>query len=105
MADDGNFAAMATRLHRAFDRALKPLSKLIPRNEEMDRIYHRLLFLWKHGRLPRPETLLWNDVWFRVKTSGEILDPLRVYVTDKQFMKSYVRSIVGDAYAVPRFRC
>jgi hypothetical protein len=92
---------MGPRLHRAFDRALKPLSHLLPRSEKLDRVYHHLLFLWKHGRMPRPDNLMWNDVWFRLKTSGEILDPLRVYVTDKQFLKTYVRSIVGGEYVVP----
>lgn len=92
---------MSSRLHRAFDRTLKPLSQLLPHNRAVDRLYHRLLFLWKHGRLPRRDTLLWNDVWFRLKTSDEILDPLRVFVADKEFVKSYVQSTVGDQYNVP----
>jgi hypothetical protein len=44
---------------------------------------------------------MWNDVWYQVKTSGEILDPLRVFVTDKEFVKSYVRQKAGDRYVVP----
>jgi hypothetical protein len=67
----------------------------------VDRLYHQLLFLWKHGRLPRRDALLWNDRWFRVKTSDEILDPLRVFVTDKENLKTYVRHTVGDRHNVP----
>ena len=92
---------MVTQLHRALDRAFRPLSQWLPQSRALDRLYHRLLFVWKHGRLPRRDTLLWNDMLFRVKTSDEILDPLRVYVTDKEHLKSYVRSIVGERYNVP----
>jgi hypothetical protein len=92
---------LVPQIHRALDRALKPLSHLLPRSHAVDRLYHRLLFVWKHGRLPRRDTLLWNDVWFRVKTSDEILDPLRVFVTDKEYVKSFVRGVVGERYNVP----
>ena len=40
-------------------------------------------------------------MWYRVKTSDEILDPLRVFVTDKEFVKSYVSEKAGDRYVVP----
>jgi hypothetical protein len=54
----------------------------------------------KHRRLPKDQ-LLWNDVWFRIKTSGEIENPLRVYVSDKELVKNYVRQTVGDQFNVP----
>ena len=92
---------MESRLHRTIEKGLKPLSQLLPHNRAIDRLYHRLLFLWKHGRLPRRDALLWNDMWYRVKTTDEILDPLRVFVTDKEHVKSYVRQIAGDRYNVP----
>lgn len=92
---------MTQGLHRAVNRALKPLSKLLPRNRAVDRLYHHLLFVWKHGRLPRHDARLWNDMWFRLKTSDEILDPLRVFVTDKENLKTYVRQTVGDEHNVP----
>jgi hypothetical protein len=40
-------------------------------------------------------------VWFRIKTSDEIEDPLRVFVSDKENVKEYVREIIGDEYNVP----
>lgn len=92
---------MGQGLHSALDKALKPLSHLLPRSKVVDKAYHGLLFFWKHGRLPRRDALLWNDMLYRVKTSDEILDPLRVFVTDKEFVKTYVRKVVGDQYAVP----
>jgi hypothetical protein len=42
-----------------------------------------------------------NDVLFRIKTTDEILDPLRVFVSDKEFVKLYVKAIAGDRYCVP----
>jgi teichuronopeptide biosynthesis TupA-like protein len=45
--------------------------------------------------------MLWNDVWFRIKTSNEIEDPLRVFVSDKEQVKEYVRNTIGDRYNVP----
>ena len=31
--------------------------------------------------------MVWNDVFYRIKTSDEILDPLRVFVSDKELVK------------------
>lgn len=42
-----------------------------------------------------------NDVLYRIKTGDEILDPLRVFVTDKELVKIYVKAVVGDGYNVP----
>jgi hypothetical protein len=92
---------MTRQLHDSLDRALRPLSRRLPQSPVVDALYHRLLFIWKHGRLPRRDARLWNDVLFRVKTTDEILDPLRVFVTDKEFAKTYVRDVVGDGYIVP----
>ena len=92
---------MDVPVRQIVDRSLRPLSRLLPRNAAVDRVYHALLFCWKHGRLPRRDAKMWNDMWYRVKTSGEILDPLRVFVTDKEFVKSYVSRKAGDRYVVP----
>jgi len=89
-----------TLMHRLLDRALPRLRRHLPYNRFGDNLYHRLLFLKKHGRLPSRK-LLWNDVWYRVKTSDEIREPLRVMVSDKELVKEYVRKTVGDSYNVP----
>jgi hypothetical protein len=86
--------------YRMLDKALPRLRRRLPYKRHYDNLYHRLLFLKKHHRWPG-NRMLWNDVWFRIKTSGEILDPLRVYVSDKEHVKQYVREIVGDEHNVP----
>ena len=45
--------------------------------------------------------MLFHDVLYRIKTTNEILDPLRVFVSDKEFVKLYVKAVVGDQYNVP----
>ena len=97
--------SMTRRLHDALDRALRPLSRRLPQTPVVDALYHRLLFIWKHGRLPRRDARLWNDVLFRVKTSDEILDPLRVFVTDKEFVRLMCVTSSGTATTYPRWRC
>jgi len=93
-------AAEESRFRRLLDRALPHLKRYLPYNRYGDNLYHRLLFLRKHGRWPGKK-LLWNDVWCRVKTSGEIRDPLRVFVSDKEHVKEYVRNTVGEHHNVP----
>jgi hypothetical protein len=82
------------------DKALPRLRRHLPHTRFFDNLYHRLLFLKKHHRLPTDQ-LLWNDVWFRIKTSDEIENPLRVFVSDKEHVKDYVRQAIGDEYNVP----
>jgi teichuronopeptide biosynthesis TupA-like protein len=74
--------------------------RLLPYNRFGDNLYHRLLFLSKHRRLPGDE-MLWNDVLYRLKTTDEILDPLRVFVSDKELVKLYIRATIGEQYNVP----
>jgi len=74
--------------------------RVLPYNRFGDNLYHRLLFLSKHRRLPGDE-MLWNDVLYRLKTTDEILDPLRVFVSDKELVKLYIRATIGEQYNVP----
>src|SRR5262245_54324656 len=82
------------------DKALPRLRRHLPYTRFFDNLYHRLLFLKKHHRFPKDQ-LLWNDVWFRIKTSDEIENPLCVFVSDKENVKDYVRQVVGDEFNVP----
>jgi hypothetical protein len=86
--------------YRLLGKTLPLLKRYLPRNRFGDNLFHRLLFLKNHRRLPSRRRL-WNDVLFQVKTSDEILDPLRVYVSDKEHVKQYVRATVGEKYNVP----
>jgi hypothetical protein len=73
---------------------------LIPRNIWGDKIWSLRKFLREHKRLPSNK-LIFNDVLFKIKNSDEITDPLRIFTTDKEFVKLFVKSIVGDKYNVP----
>lgn len=87
--------------YRLLGQALPKLKRrVLPHNRFGDNLYHRLLFLLKHHRAPGRE-MLWNDVLYRLKTTDEILDPLRVFVSDKELVKIYIKATIGDEYNVP----
>ena len=88
------------RLRWISDKTIARIRRHLPHTRFFDNLYHRILFLQRHRRLPKNQ-LLWNDVWFRIKTSGEIENPLRVFVSDKEHVKDYVRQTIGDQYNVP----
>jgi len=91
---------MSTLFYRALDKAWPRMRRWLPFNETGDRLYHRLNFMHKHQRAPNG-AMLWNDVWYRMKTSDEIVHPLRVFVSDKEHVKQFVKEKVGDEYNVP----
>src|SRR5690606_15249149 len=66
-----------------------------------DRLYHWLRFINVHKRLPLGRKMLLNDVLYRLMTGPEIDKDLRRYVTDKEFVKSYIREKIGDQFNVP----
>ena len=68
--------------------------KLVPRNRLGDKFVAYLNFVRFHKRLPANHML--NDHLFRIKTSDEILDVLRQYTSDKEFVKNYIKDTVGD---------
>jgi hypothetical protein len=74
--------------------------KEIPETRAGDELFSYILFRRCHGREPSNQ-MLFNDVLYKIKTSDEILDPLRVFVTDKEFVKIFIKAIVGDQYNVP----
>jgi hypothetical protein len=86
---------------------LKKLYRLIlrciPENRSGDRFVAKMTFLRAHRRFPAQDQLF-NDVLYRIKTSDEILDPLRVFVSDKEFVKLYVKAVAGDQYNVPTIK-
>ena len=93
MADIGRLG----KIERAFYRTA---IRLVPKNRFGDRFLAFTYFVAKQHRLPtnRP---LFNDALYRIKTTDEVFDPLRVFVSDKEFVKLYVKAIVGDEYNVP----
>lgn len=58
-------------------------------------------FCRTHRRFPRRSRLLFNDVLYRMKTSGELSDPLRVITTDKYYAKLFIAGVAGARFVVP----
>lgn len=89
------------------DLFLKKISQLIesliPHTEIGDKIIAYKRFIRIHKRIPR-NSLLFNDVLFKIKIGNEIINPLRVFVSDKEFVKIYIKSIVGNNYNVPTIK-
>jgi hypothetical protein len=77
------------------------LIALAPRTPWGDQFISWVRFVAYQRRLPRPRRMWFNDVLYRIKTNGEILDPLRVFTSDKEWVKLYVRSTVGEQHNVP----
>jgi hypothetical protein len=90
--------SLAARIEDFFWRYL---NRSLPKNRLGDYISAVLWFLRIQRRWPRPRRPLFNDRLFAIKTSGEIAEPLRVFTSDKEFVKLYVRATVGEAHNVP----
>jgi hypothetical protein len=73
---------------------------LLPKNTWGDKVYAFILFVRAHKRLPS-KALLLSDVLYDVRTSGELNNPLIVFTTDKEFVKLYVKAVIGDDFNVP----
>jgi hypothetical protein len=78
----------------------RSIVRALPKNRFGDRLFSRIEFMKFHKRWPS-NARTYNDVLYRIKTSNDILDPLRVFVSDKEFVKLYVKATVGDQYNVP----
>ena len=57
-------------------------------------------FLKAYHRFPNSKNLISNYL-FKIKHTAEGYNPLRAYVSDKAFVKDYVKSKIGDKYNVP----
>lgn len=84
---------------RAFGYTPKFIIKRLPKNRLGDKVYALHNFAKVHKRFP--ENNKFNDKLYKIKTTKEIYDPLRVFVTDKEYVKLYIKAIVGDQYNVP----
>ena len=84
---------------------LRPiLHTVLPKNRLGDKIYSFINFIINHrGRFPK-NRMLFNDYMYKMKTSNEIVNPLRVFITDKEFGKMYTRFIIGYEFNVPTLK-
>ena len=76
---------------------------LLPKNRFGDKIYSFINFVFKQGRFPTNK-MLFNDVIYRLKVGDEILNPLRIFTTDKEYSKIYVKFMVGEEFCVPTIK-
>ena len=84
---------------------LRPiLHTVLPKNRLGDKIYSFFNFIINHhGRFPR-NRMLFQDYMYKMKTSNEMINPLRIFITDKEFGKMYIRYIIGDEFNVPTLK-
>lgn len=105
LSTDDNILLLGQANHEALERALyeacgMTLGREIPENRLGDSAISYIRFVLSHRRTPK-DRLMFNDVLHKIKSTDEILDPLRVFVSDKEFVKLYVKAAIGDEYNVP----
>lgn len=76
----------------------KSFLKLVPRNRAGDNLIAYIDFIRFHKRLPNKGFL--NDYLFKTKTSDEISNVLRQYTSDKEFVKYYISSKIGNNFNI-----
>lgn len=87
-------------IKRATNLGWHAIFKLTPKNYYGDKFVSYIRFYRRHGRFPKNQ-MLFNDVLYKIKTSDEILDPVRGYTSDKEHVKDYVKGLLGDEFNVP----
>ncbi|MBK8508485.1 MAG: hypothetical protein IPL51_07470 [Candidatus Competibacteraceae bacterium] len=95
-----NLTLLLKILNPITDFLFRTSRKIMPQNRLGDKIVSYINFLMNNNRLPKKQLSL-NDVLYSIKTTDEILDPLRVFVSDKEFLKLFVSASLGDQYNVP----
>ena len=86
---------------------LKKTQKLcqnpVPKNRAGDNFVSFVRFIRSQRRLPNSEN--WQvDAWYAMKVSRELEHPLRVFTTDKEYAKLFVKSVVGQDHCVPTLK-
>lgn len=94
---------MGYAVNKLFKTLYRLLFLIIPKNRMGDTFIAFINFVRAHRRFPTNK-LMFNDVLYKIKTSDEIIDPLRVFVSDKEYVKLFVKAVVGDQYNVPTIK-
>jgi len=68
---------------------------LVPTTRWGDHLISFLRFVRRNRRLPNQPNG-YNDRFYRLKVTDEILNPLRVFVSDKEFVKLFIRGALGE---------
>ena len=81
------------------------LRYLLPRNQWGDAVFAWLRYRSRQGRFPeRRDPKLFNDHLYRMKVDGMLLDPLRQFVSDKEYVKLYIAGVVGKKYTLEAYQ-
>ena len=73
--------------------------KFLPSGYYVDYLIHLLRFIKVHKRIPTRNYSI-NDQYFFLINSKEILNPIRVITTDKEYAKFFIKEIVGEKYVI-----
>ena len=73
--------------------------RLLPKNRWGDNLFALCQFVRSQNRFPS-DAMRFNDVLYRLKISDDIESDLRVRTSDKEFVKDYISSVVGDDYNI-----
>ncbi len=88
-----------------YEVILGALRRILPRNSSGDAVYAWACYMRFHRRLPgRKGSGRFNDHLFRMKVDGTLFDPLRQFVTDKEYVKQYVAAVVGPQHTMETFQ-
>ena len=75
------------------------LNIMLPKNKCGDRIYAWFRYISRHRRIPNRKTgQSYSERLYQIKTNGVLLDPLRQFVSDKEYAKIYISGVVGSSY-------
>ncbi|GGY06665.1 hypothetical protein GCM10007160_37790 [Litchfieldella qijiaojingensis] len=77
---------------------------IVPYTRFGDAIYYYIKFYRAHSRLPKDNSCLINDYFFKIKSSSEIERVLRQLSSDKYLVKYFVESMLGKDF-VPVTYC
>ena len=80
------------------------LRRVLPATAWGDRVFARYQFRRACGRDPQTPPQGLSDQLFALRTGGATRDPLVQMVTDKEYVKLYVRAVLGDGYVNPTYR-
>jgi hypothetical protein len=99
-ADQDVFHHRRTLTYRALRAVRDVCGFVLPAGQFGDRVYAWCHFVMRLNRLPS-RRMLFNDVLYRLRVGGGLEDPLRVFVSDKEHVKTFVDERLGPGHAVP----
>ncbi len=72
----------------------------LPNNKFFDKFLSFVQFIFIHKRLPSKKKIF-NDMLYNIKTSQEVENPLRVFVSDKEYCKIFLYKIIQEKHIIP----